>query len=112
MQLLVIVVNQEEHLDSVLSVLLEAGITGGTVIDTVGMGRIISHSIPLFAGLRHLFDSDRPQNKTIFSVIDDSVDIEEVIALVEDVCGSLDEPGTGILFTIPITRVYGLADEL
>lgn len=112
MQLLVIVVNQEEHLDSVLAALLEVGITGGTVIDTVGMGRIIAHGIPLFAGLRHLFDSDRPQNKTIFSVIDDSVDVEEVVALFEDVCGSLDEPGTGILFTVPIAHVYGLAEEL
>jgi hypothetical protein len=32
--------------------------------------------------------------------------------MVEEVCGSLDEPGAGIAFTVPISHVKGLAEEL
>ena len=34
------------------------------------------------------------------------------LALLQDVCGSLDEPGTGIAFTVPVTRVVGLKPEM
>ena len=49
----------------------------------------------------------RPGNKTIFTVLhEDKVD--SVIKGVEYICGSLDEPGTGILITLPVGKVKGL----
>jgi hypothetical protein len=32
--------------------------------------------------------------------------------MVQEVCGDLTAPGTGILFTVPVSRVVGLAPEL
>jgi len=43
-------------------------------------------------------------------VADDKVDA--AIALMQEVCGSLETPGAGIAFTIPVSRVVGLAAEL
>lgn len=111
MQLLVVVLNKDEYLEQVLQGFLEVGVRGATVIDSVGMGRIISYNIPIFAGLRHLFDAERPQNKTIFAVVEDTM-VDDAIAMVEEICGSLDEPGAGIAFTVPISHVKGLAEEL
>ncbi len=111
MQLLVLVINKEESLDEVLSAFLEVGITGATIIDSVGMGRILAHDIPIFAGLRHLLEGNNPYNKTIFAVVDDDKKVDEAIAVVEEICGSLDNPGTGLLFTVPVTKVKGLAHE-
>ena len=43
-------------------------------------------------------------------VTDDKVD--HAIALLQDVCGNLADPATGIAFVIPVSRVVGLAPEL
>lgn len=111
MELLIAVINQEDRIDDLLSGFLELGITGATVIDSEGMGHVLSHDIPIFAGLQTLISGSRPQNRTIFSVVpDDRVD--PAIELLQDVFGDLSNPATGIVFTLPVGRVVGLAPEL
>ncbi|MFO7892961.1 MAG: hypothetical protein R6U63_04440 [Longimicrobiales bacterium] len=112
MELLVAVINQEDRLDDILSGFLELGITGATVIDSEGMGHVLSHDIPIFAGLQTLISRARPQNQTIFSVIDSDEKVEGAIALLQEICGDMDNPATGIVFTIPVSRITGLAPEL
>ena len=111
MQLLIAVVNEPEKVDEILSGFLELGITGATIIGSEGMGRLLSHDIPIFAGLQTLISGSRPQNRTIFSVVSDDK-VEPAIALLQDVSGNLEDPATGIAFTIPVNRVVGLAPEL
>jgi nitrogen regulatory protein P-II 1 len=112
MQLLVAVINQEEKLDEIMSGFLELGITGATIINSEGMGRLLSHDIPIFAGLQTLLTRSRPQNQTIFSVIREDDKVEGALALLQEICGDLNDPATGIAFTIPVNRVVGLAPEL
>jgi nitrogen regulatory protein PII len=109
--LLIAVVNDPGKVDEILSGYLELGVTGATIINTEGMGRVLSHDIPIFAGLQTLISRSRPQNSTIFSVIEDEK-VEPTIALLQEVCGDLTAPATGIAFTIPLGRVVGLAPEL
>ena len=111
MQLLVAVINHEEKVDDVLAGFVELGITGATVVGSEGMGHVLSHDVPIFAGVRALSQRSRPTNQTVFSVIDDAL-VEAAIALIQDVCGDLDSPGAGIVFTVPVSRVVGLAPEL
>lgn len=112
MQLLVAVINQEEKLDEILSGFLELGITGATIVNSEGMGRVLSHDIPIFAGLQTLIARSRPQNQTIFSVIKEDEKVEGAITLLQEICGDLNDPATGIVFTIPVLRAVGLAPEL
>lgn len=112
MQLLIAVVNQEEKLDEILSALVELGVTGATIIGSEGMGRVLSHDIPIFAGLETLARRSRPQNQTIFSVIRDDATVDRVIAVLQEICGNFEAPATGIVFTIPVSRVVGLSPEL
>lgn len=111
MELLVAVINHEECVDDVLSGFLELGITGATVIATTGMGRMLSNEVPLFAGVKALQERSRPANRTIFCVVDDAK-IEAAVALIQEVCGELTQPGAGIVFTLPVSRVVGLSPEL
>jgi nitrogen regulatory protein PII len=111
MQLLVAVINDPEKLDEILSGYLELGITGATIISSEGMGRLLSHDIPIFAGLQTLISGSRPQNRTIFSVVADDK-VEPALALLQDVAGNLENPATGIAFVVPLNRVVGLAPEL
>jgi nitrogen regulatory protein PII len=87
------------------------GITGATIVESRGMGRVLSREVPIFAGLRELDSRSRANNRMIFCIMGDEK-IDEAIAMVQEVCGALDEPGAGILFTLPIGRVVGLSPEL
>ncbi|TFH00619.1 MAG: hypothetical protein E4H13_07015 [Calditrichales bacterium] len=107
MHLLILVLNKEEHLEDVLEVFIELDIHGATIIDSVGMGRILAHDIPIFAGFRGLMHDSRQGNKTIFSVVDERK-IPRIIQGVEQICGSLDDPGVGILVTLPIGYSKGV----
>ncbi|MCK4561266.1 MAG: hypothetical protein KAV45_15955 [Calditrichia bacterium] len=108
MHLLILVLNKEEHLEEVLEVFLELDIHGATIIDSIGMGRILAHDIPIFAGFRNLMQESRPGNKTIFTVVDEKK-IPRVVQGVEQICGSLDKPGAGILVTIPVGIAKGVS---
>lgn len=112
MQLLIAVINDEEKLDEILSAFVEVGVTGATIIDSEGMGYVVSREVPIFAGLQSLAARSRPRNQTIFSVIREEDKVDSVIALLQEICGNLEDPATGIVFTVPVTRVVGLAPEL
>ncbi len=106
MELLVLVLNKVELLDDVLSFYVEAGVSGATVIDSVGMGRIIA-TIPIFAGFRDLMVGNRPSNKTILAAVDSSM-VPELIEGIEKILGSISEPGTGLILTLPINTLKGM----
>jgi nitrogen regulatory protein P-II 1 len=111
MHLMIAVVNDPEKVDEILSGFLELGITGATIINSEGMGRVLSHDIPIFAGLQTLISRSRPQNRTIFSVVEDEK-VAPALDLLQEVCGDFTAPATGIAFTLPLDRVVGLAPEL
>lgn len=108
MELLVCVINKPELLDEVLAGFLEAGLTGCTVIESQGMGKIVSQDIPIFTGFTSLFAGARESNYTIFSVVKEKELLEDAIRVIREVYGSFDEPNSGILFTLPLNHVEGL----
>ena len=108
MKLLIFVLNKEEFLEDVLEAFVEAGIPGATILDSEGMGRFLTYEVPLFADFKEFMRGNKPYNKTIFSVVDDEKKVKKVEKLIEKICGDLSEPGTGILFTIPVDYVRGL----
>ncbi len=110
-RLLVAIINNPETIDEILSGFIELGITGATILNSEGMGSVLSHDIPIFAGLQTLISGSRPQNRMIFSVLPTSL-VDSAIALLQEVAGDLDKPATGIVFTLPVDRVEGLAPEL
>jgi nitrogen regulatory protein PII len=110
-KLVVIFLNRTDLLEDVLEGLLEVGVSGATVIDSVGMGRILSKDVPIFAGLRNLFPGLSPDNKTILIVADEKL-IDDIIAVVEDVCGDLCEVGLGLAVVLPLELVKGLRPGL
>ena len=107
MKLTLLFLNKEERLNEILEAMMELGISGATVIDSVGMGRIMAHDIPIFAGFQNLLHESRPGNKIIFSVIPEHK-IRPLAKEVEHILGPLDEPGNGVLISLPVDFVRGL----
>jgi len=107
MKLILLFLNKEERLDEILEAMMELGISGATVIDSVGMGRILAHDIPIFAGFQNLLHESRPGNKIIFSVVPENK-VQPLTKEVEHVLGPLEEPGNGLLISLPVDFVRGL----
>ena len=112
MELLIAVINDVDRVDEILAGFLEMGVKGATVVDSEGMGRVLSQEIPIFAGLQTLISRSRPQNQTLFSVIEDPETMEKALRIIQEVCGRFDKPATGIAMTMPVNRVVGLSSEL
>lgn len=111
MKLVVFVLNKEELLDDVLAAYVEAGINGATVLDSEGMGRYLSYEVPLFADFKAFMKGNKPYNKTIISVVSEEEVIPQLKKLIDRVTGGLDQPGTGVLFTVPVDFATGLIDQ-
>ena len=110
MKLVVFVLNREELLEQVLEAYAEVGIAGGTILDSEGMGRFLTSEVPLFVGFKEFLKGNKPYNKTIFSVIKDESLIPRLKTLLDEICGGLENPGTGVLFTLPVDWAVGLAE--
>jgi len=106
LKLVVIILNRVEYLEDLLAAFLEIGISGATVLNSVGMGQIISKNIPIFAGLSDAFPGSSPSNRTILAVVEDR-QVKRMARIVEEVCGSLDEPGTGLMASLSLDEVLG-----
>lgn len=87
-----------------LEAFLEVGISGATVVQSQGMGRILTRDFPLFAGFRELLESGGPYNFTVFSVVEDPQLIDHFL----EILPSLEEETQvkGVFFTVPVTRFF------
>lgn len=107
MKLVIFILNKEEYLNEILEAFVELDVAGATIIDSVGMARILAHDIPIFAGFRNLLQESRPGNKTIFSVVDDKK-VPMMLKTLEHILGDLNEPGNGLFISLPVDFVKGI----
>jgi hypothetical protein len=108
-KLLVFVLSDVEKLQPLLKKFKDHDIPGATIFDSSGMGRelVERDEFSIFGSMRQLISHDNQHTKTLFLVIDDA-QLPAITQDIEDVVGSLDQPDSGILFTLPIDWVKGL----
>jgi len=110
LKLFIIVLNKTEFLDDILTLFLELGVSGATIIDSVGMGRIVSKDIPIFASFSDLLSGSRPSNKTILTIVREEL-VDEIVDGIEKSIGDFTKTGMGIYFTLSLDQAWGLASE-
>ncbi|HQQ39895.1 MAG TPA: hypothetical protein PLR57_00160 [Clostridia bacterium] len=115
MQLLIHITNHEDSVTPIFSKLLEAGISGATVVDCQGMLTTLSEcssvdAPPIFGSLRQFINPCRQTNKMIMIVLKDE-DIPTVKEIIHSVAGNLKEPNTGIFFTVPVMNWEGVSHK-
>lgn len=97
------VLNEPDYLHDVLAAFVEAGCTTATVIESQGMGRILSQDVPIFAGFRNLFAGSQPYNHTIYAVVNEPAVTERITELVRDVLADVEGEAKGIIFALPVS---------
>ena len=106
MKLAVIFLNKIEYLEDLLSAFLEIGVSGATIMDSVGMGHIISQHIPIFAGLKDAFAGSSPVQKIVLAVVEDDM-IERINEVLVDICINFDEKRSYFMTSLAIEGLYG-----
>jgi nitrogen regulatory protein P-II 1 len=113
MFMIIFILHDPEHLDSILSAWDEVGVKGITILPSTGLARLRNHSIlredlPLIPSLEDMFNHVENLNRTLITIVQDERILENVITATQAIIGDLNEPNTGILSVIPLYRVYGL----
>jgi len=106
MKLAVIFLNKIEYLEDLLSAFLEIGVSGATILDSVGMGHIISQHIPIFAGLKDAFAGSSPIQKIILAIVEDDM-IDRIDEVLSDICINFDEKRAYLMTSLAIDGLFG-----
>lgn len=111
MELLVIVLNETEHLMDILDGFIKYNIKGATIVDSAGMGHLMASHIPLFYQFAQLERTGENNSKTIFTVINNDEDKENILKVLDSILGDISEPNTAFVFSLPVNFVRGIRSE-
>ncbi|RMG50287.1 MAG: hypothetical protein D6723_12590 [Acidobacteria bacterium] len=112
MHLLVIFLAESELLGEIFQALQQIGIQRATLVESIGLRRVMSEeNVPLIASLHHLLRRDEYPNVTLFIVVETEQKAQQAISIVDEIVGGLENPNTGLAFTIPIHNVTGFIPD-
>jgi hypothetical protein len=108
--LLVAILDDPARLWDVLDRWQELGVGDATIFDSTGLHRAQGwrDDVPLFPSVHDLLESTEAHHRTLWSVVDDTVDLEALVRATEEIVGPLDKPHTGLIFSMPILKCWGL----
>jgi hypothetical protein len=115
MRLLFYVLNKTEKLDAILSEFVNRNINGATVIQSMGMARILSRKhdeddMPFLGSLRKFLNPEREKSNLLFAVIRDD-QLDEAVDAIEKIVGDLSKKDNGVVFSLPIDYTKGILDN-
>ncbi len=105
MKLLFIVLNKDEYLKDLLTIMTEAGVEGATIIDSQRMAHALAYNVPIFAGLQAVMGQEKAHNKTIFALIEDDNVLTELAAILKEEKIDFQDPETGSMFIVPAEKI-------
>ena len=113
--IVVLIVDDPDDCPSILDAWEAAGVSGVTILESSGLGRIrragLRDDLPLMPSLRDLLGTREIHHRTLLSVVEEQSSVDEMVAIAKKVIGDLDKPHTGFLFVVPVLQVYGLGNE-
>jgi hypothetical protein len=102
MELLVIVLNKEEYLEEILSLLVELEVSGATILDSEGLGHFLAYEVPIFAGLQQLVGEKKTANRIILALVEGKDFLRKFKRLLAEESIDFSQPGMGVIATIPV----------
>ena len=110
--LVVLIVDNPDDCPAVLDAWDELGVSGVTILESTGLGRLrrasMQDDLPLIPSLRNFLDAREVPHRTLLSVVEDQAMVDRMVAAAHGIIGSLDNPNTGFLFVVPVLQAYGL----
>lgn len=110
--MVVLVLNDVDRLEDVLTAWWEAGVPGVTILESSGAARYLARhgardDLPLFPSLISLLAHSEVHHRTLFAVVPDGFAVDRLFDATEAVLGSLAQHGNGIIFALPVLQARG-----
>jgi len=113
--LVVLIVDDPDDCPCILDAWEEIGVTGVTILESTGMGRLrrmgARDDIPLMPSLQNILAGREVPHRTLLSVVDDQGKVDQMVNAAQEAVGGLDRPNTGFLFVVPVLQAYGLGKQ-
>ena len=110
MKILTLVINDDKRVDKLLKALYDAGIEGGTMLDSTGMHHTMldrdDEMQTHYGILRSYLKRSRAHSKTLFFVEEEKT-IAKIEQIITDTLGDLNEPDIGFMFIQDVVRMVG-----
>ncbi len=108
----VLVLDDVDRLEDVLTGWWEAGAPGVTILESSGAARYLSQrgmrdDLPVFPSLANLLGHREIHHRTLFAVLPDGFQVEKLFDATEVVLGPLDQHNSGIMFALPVLQARG-----
>ncbi|MEA2103560.1 MAG: PTS sugar transporter subunit IIA [Candidatus Cloacimonadota bacterium] len=104
-KLLLIVLYEEKFLEDILELFIEVGVKGSTVIDSIGMGGILT-KVPLFADFTNFLGENKNYSKTILALINESK-LKQIVNGVEEIMGNLNKHRGAAILSLDVDFFKG-----
>lgn len=110
--LVVFVLDDPDKCSAILDAWEDAGANGITILKSTGLGRVrqagLRDDLPLLPSLHDLLHAEESSHRTLFSVVENQVQVEALVKATQSIVGDLNQPQTGLLFVVPLLQVFGL----
>lgn len=112
MQLVILIIHNKNHMDSILVEMMNSGIKGGSLLECEGALQALNHRgitpPPAFGSLReYLNPENEERNKMLICAMsDENVAVTRNIA--NEITGGLEHPNTGVMFCLPLLSADGI----
>ncbi len=111
--LVVVIVTEMQVCHDVIRLWEEIGVPGATILDSIGMRHLQRRQahrddLPFMPSLRAMMEQEEYNHRTVFSVVPDGFDLDNLIRRTEELVGDFEAEHTGLLFVVPVTQVRGL----
>jgi len=110
--LVVLIVDDPDDYHPILSAWERLGISGVTILESTGLGRIrkagLNEELPLMPSLEDFLGVREESHRTLLSVVENQEQVDKMVDSAQKIIGNLDDPHTGFLFVVPVIEAYGL----
>jgi hypothetical protein len=115
MQMIMFVLDDPNHLDAILDAWHAVGVSGVTIVESIGSYRRRQarrvHGRYLF-GLPGLTECTEQCQYILFAIVPDSRTVARCLDVAEEVVGDLSEPNTGVLAAWELALAKGVPEML
>jgi hypothetical protein len=111
--MVLLVLDDIKRAEEIIDAWEAAGVGGITIVESTGLGRVrykqgYRDDIPLLPSIHDLIHTREEHHRVFFSIVDGEQMVDRLFLLTEEIIGDLNNPNSGIMIALPITRAAGL----
>ena len=112
MNLIAIILNREEYLETILSAFAELEVMDVTFFDGERLGMFLAHQVPIFAGLRQMVGEKKSLCKIVIALLEKRELLDKFVNLLREENIDFSTDNIGSIIVLPVNEVIRSSDTL